>query len=105
LFGQGFGDVASSRETEVSKFDVRIVVLAHQQKILGLHVAVSNLVGMTVRHGLEHLYRQVTSISLVVGLLFADSIKEIASAHQFHNQEVAVLFLEEIDERHNVWVR
>lgn len=59
----------------------------------------SNILAMAVGHGLEHLGRQITGISLTVGLLFTNSIKEITTAHEFHDNKVTVLLIEKVNQR------
>lgn len=104
LLGQCFGSVHSSRKAKVCKLDVRVIVVRHEQEILGLHVAVRNPVGVTVRHSLEHLDDEITSIGFRVRLLFTDSVKEIATAHELHDDEIAVLLVKKVNERDNVRV-
>ena len=118
----------ASGKTKVSKLDVRVIVITlskrrqelvierhkleytsyrtcttyHKEQILWLHVTVSNVSRVTVGHGLEHLRGQVSGISLTVGLLFTNSIKEITTAHEFHDNKVAVLLVKKVNQGNNV---
>lgn len=59
---------------------------------------------MAICHSFEHLDDKITRIGLRIRLLFTDSIKEITSTHQFHDEEVTVLLVKEINERDDVRV-
>jgi hypothetical protein len=58
----------------------------------------SNVPSMAVGHGLEHLGRQITGIGLTVGLLFTNSIKEISTTHEFHDDEITISLIKEINQ-------
>ena len=73
-----------------------------QEKILGFHIAVSNVFGMAVGHGLEHFGAQISGVGFRVGLLFSNPVKQIPTRHEFHDDKVTVLFLKEINEGYNV---
>jgi hypothetical protein len=89
-------------ETKIRQLDVRVIVVRHEQKILGFHVAVRNPVLVAVRHRLEHLDNEIASIGFGVRLLLTDSVKEISTAHELHDDKVAVLFVKEVNEGYNV---
>ena len=97
--------VTTGGKAKIGELDVGVIVLAHQQKILGFHVTVGDSVRMAIGHGLEHFDSEVTSIFFGVGFLFTDSVKEITSAHEFHHEEVTILFFEKINQWNNVGMR
>jgi hypothetical protein len=57
---------------------------------------------VTVRHSLEHLDNKIASVGFGVSLLFTDSVKEIPSTHELHDDKVAVLFVKKVNEGYNV---
>ena len=53
---------------------------------------------VTVGDRFQHLFAEITGIGLIVRFLLAYPVEEIATGHELHDQEVALLFLEEVDQ-------
>lgn len=104
LLGERFGVMNSRRETKVGQLDVRVVFFRDEQQVLGFHIAMGNVALMAHRHSLEHLDDEIAGIGFAVGFLFPDPIKEITTTHEFHDNKVAVLLVEEINNGYNVRV-
>ena len=94
--------MATCRESKIGQLDVGIVLFAHEQKILGFHVAMGNLGGVAVSHRLEHLDNEIAGIGLGIRLLFTDSVEQITPTHEFHDEKVAILLVKKVDQGDNM---
>jgi hypothetical protein len=57
---------------------------------------------VTIFHGFQHFSAQVTGILLAVTCLETDPVKQISSGHEFHNDKIAVLLLEKVNEGNHI---
>ena len=67
------------REAEVSQLDVRVVVLAGEQKVLGLEITVHDVLVVAEFDGLQHSEHQITCFFFRLKSLFNDTVKQFTT--------------------------
>ena len=97
--------VALLREPKVDQDEVRVVVLALQEEVLGLQVPVHDVPLREVVQHVEERHDEVARVLLAIHRLLGDAIEELAPFDHLHHQVVLLrLVIEEVVERNDVRV-
>ena len=83
-------------KAKVGNLELPIVAGTLQQQILGLQIAVGNLLAVAVRQRLEQRPAHVARLLLVVVLLGHDAIEQLPAAHLFGDQVVVLRFVKDV---------
>ena len=94
----------SSRHSEIHELDVRVRYLIHHEDVLRLDVAVHDAVHVAVQQRLHERLAQEGAGGLPQRALGGESVKQVATAAQLHDEMHAALVLEGVPERHDAGV-
>lgn len=72
-------------ESEIGDFDGGVVVLVHEENVLGLDIAMHDVPMVEIVDHFQHVLHQRPRLHLVVSPQLDDSVEEIAARHEFHD--------------------
>ena len=72
-------------ESEIGDFDGGVVVLVHEENVLGLDIAMHNVPMVQIVDHFQHVLHERTRLHLVVSPQFDDSVEEIAARYELHD--------------------
>lgn len=72
-------------ESEIGDFDGGVVVLVHEENVLGLDIAMHNVPMVQIVDHFQHVLHERPRLHLVVSPQFDDSVEEIAARHELHD--------------------
>ena len=90
------------RKSKISNLDIFIISLGDQQKVLRFQITMRDTLGVNVIQSLEQNLTDIPGLFFIVECLGYNSIKELASKHEFCHEVVVCIFIKYFIEGDNV---